>query len=65
VPVFKDFTDASLAETPETKEPDSEEKSEGSTTCPNCKRTVHTFNILRSPDKKIMGCYICRGEPKY
>ncbi len=67
VPVFADFETTNLRETPETRaeEPVKETEPEGSTECPICKRAVHKYNLLHDPKGRILGCYICRGEPVF
>ncbi len=62
VPVFTD--DLSISPIEESKEQDSEQKNtpEGPTTCPICKREVHSYNLQYDPTGRVVGCYICRGE---
>ncbi len=63
VPVFKDFSDAGLSETPQTQEIEPAEEPDGQTTCPICKRIVHSYNLQRNPKGRIIGCFMCGGDP--
>ncbi|MBN2718621.1 MAG: hypothetical protein JXX14_22440 [Deltaproteobacteria bacterium] len=70
VPVFRD------PEEPETEEPvdadmdesieqgsdEPEEIVAGPSTCPVCKRTVHSYNLHYSTDGKVVGCFMCGGS---
>ena len=65
VPIFKDpaDSDSDLALMLENEDSAPEEKPEATTTCPICEREVHSYNLLSGPSGKIIGCYMCRGEP--
>jgi hypothetical protein len=57
VPVFREHT--------EDREVD--EKSlpnQDSVICPKCGTEVHRFNLLFGPRETVVGCYLCRGEPR-
>jgi hypothetical protein len=32
--------------------------------CPKCGTEVHRFNLLFGPRETVVGCYLCRGEPR-
>ncbi|MCP4604066.1 MAG: hypothetical protein GY847_26680 [Proteobacteria bacterium] len=64
VPVFKDYLDPDLQETTETAEEEPPEKSDGQTTCPICKRNVHSYNLQHDPRGRVVGCYMCGGDPR-
>ena len=60
VPVFKDAI--------ETVEPVIEEEEAASDSdtqiCPICGAQVHKFNLQFGLGDKVVGCYLCRGEPQ-
>jgi hypothetical protein len=60
VPVFKDPLPKDLDQivNGETPGPD-----KGMATCPVCGSQVNIYNIQYNPRGKMVGCYLCRGEP--
>jgi hypothetical protein len=74
VPVFKDSSpigpgaepdrdhdrDARLQ--PEEPAPDGRE---GPRICPVCNRQVHSFNLQHDTRGRVVGCFICGGDPGY
>lgn len=68
VPVFKDppaeLTSAA-PEAPVSEEPaaPAETGLGGPTVCPVCGRGVHSYNLQHDTRGKVVGCFICGGEP--
>ncbi len=72
VPVFKDppgtLADGSpqdefgTPDEPIEEEPVSEGLG-GPTVCPVCKREVHSFNLQHDTKGRVVGCFICGGDP--
>jgi hypothetical protein len=64
VPVFKDPEESVPPPEPEVAPaPAPEQPRESGTTCPVCGRTVHAFNLQHDTSGKVVGCYICGGDP--
>ena len=66
VPVFKDpFVQEELEEQRAIKEATENQQSGlgSSTACPICKRTVHSYNLQHDTTGKVVGCFMCGGDP--
>jgi len=62
VPVFKDPEESAPPPEPEpalAPEPVQDSVS----TCPVCQRKVHAFNLQHDTSGRVVGCYICGGDP--
>jgi hypothetical protein len=63
VPVFKDPEEAPLPKPPE-PEPQIQPEIHGATAiCPVCDRSVHSYNLQHDTSGRVVGCYICGGDP--
>jgi hypothetical protein len=63
VPVFKDPEEAPPPE-PTSPEPPPQPAIHGATaTCPVCNRSVHSYNLQHDTTGRVVGCYICGGDP--
>jgi hypothetical protein len=70
VPVFKDPEEpvpgpepAPEPEPEPAAEPQPQQVQESASTCPVCQRKVHAFNLQHDTNGKVVGCYICGGDP--
>jgi hypothetical protein len=64
VPVFKDPEPAEeLVPEPAAPEPASVGGLGGPTVCPICEREVHSFNLQHDTTGKVVGCFLCGGDP--
>ena len=61
VPVFKDAIETMEPEIEEAEEAASDDDTQ---TCPICGAQVHQFNLQFGLGDKVVGCYLCRGEPQ-
>lgn len=66
VPVFKDPEDT--ASPPEhvpepASAPEPRQAQDSASICPVCQRRVHAFNLQHDTTGKVVGCYICGGDP--
>jgi len=74
VPIFKDplpkeeaLVDAGADAEPEV-DPGQEPQPEGlggPTVCPVCNREVHSFNLQHDTKGRVVGCFICGGDPGF
>jgi hypothetical protein len=61
VPVFRENTeDRDADEKPRSVD----DPNKDSVLCPKCGTEVHRFNLLFGPRETVVGCYLCRGEPR-
>lgn len=60
VPVFKDPVEP---EQPPVAPAAPQQPQDSTATCPVCQRTVHSFNLQHDTAGRVVGCYICGGDP--
>jgi hypothetical protein len=60
VPVFKDPVEP---EQPPAAPLEPEQPQDSTATCPVCQRKVHSFNLQHDTAGRVVGCYICGGDP--
>lgn len=62
VPVFKDPEESAPPPRP-TNEAAPARFQDSSQVCPVCQRRVHSFNLQHDTTGRVVGCYICGGDP--
>jgi hypothetical protein len=60
VPVFKDPEESAPPPQPESAP---QQARESASICPVCGRKVHAFNLQHDTSGRVVGCYICGGDP--